>query len=128
MSFRSPISKARGKGSAHSGLHHWVAVRMSAVALIPLTIWFVVFVMQLAGTGLEREAAVALIAQPCHTLGLLLFIVASFYHGALGLQEVWIDYVSGDVKKTLIIWISNIVCFAAAAAGVFAVLSIYFKG
>lgn len=128
MSFRSPLSKARGKGAAHSGVHHWIALRMSAVALIPLTLWFITFVMQLAATGLARDEAIAIIARPCQTLALLLFIIMGFYHGALGLQEVFLDYVTGRVKKLAVIWISNIVCFFAASAGVFAVLSIYFKG
>lgn len=128
MSFRSPLSKARGKGSSHEGLHHWIAVRMSAVALIPLSVWFVAFVMKIAALGLNRDTVAALIAQPGHALALLLFIVIGFYHATLGIQEVWLDYVSGKAKKTLVIWVSNIVCFFVAAAGVFAVLSIYFKG
>ncbi len=128
MAFHSPISKARGLGTAKEGSHHWLAQRMTALALIPLCIWFVAFVMQLAGTGLDGAKAVALIAKPCNALLSILFIIAAFYHGALGLQAVLEDYMPGKLRKIIAVMLVKLTCFATASAGIFAVLSIYFKG
>ena len=53
MSLRSPLSQARGLGSAKDGTHHFWVQRVSAVALIPLSLWFVFSVAQLAGADLS---------------------------------------------------------------------------
>ena len=91
MNLRTPLATARGLGSAHSGVHHWWVQRLTAVALIPLTIWFVWI-----GPGLlaaDFDSARAFVGAPFNALLLAAFVVALFWHAQLGLQVVIEDYV-----------------------------------
>jgi succinate dehydrogenase / fumarate reductase membrane anchor subunit len=88
---RNPLRKARGLGSAQSGVGHWWTQRVTAVALVALGIWFVILVLGL----LHADFAVArsTVAQPWNALLLVAFIIAAFWHAVLGLQVVIEDYV-----------------------------------
>ena len=59
MSLKTPLGAARGLGSAKSGTHHWIVQRITAIALVPLTIWFVFAAIGLAGGGYAEDAAAA---------------------------------------------------------------------
>lgn len=124
--FRSPLSRARGLGSAKEGSGHWIAQRITAIALIPLVIWFVYSIVGLAGA--ERELIVAWISTPFNTLMTCFFLTAMFYHGSLGIQVVIEDYVSCHCAKTAGLIITKLACFAAAVTGILATLSLFFKG
>ncbi len=128
MAFRSPLSKARAGGSAHEGSDHWMMQRITAIALIFLTASFVLFVVQLAQAGGDSVAAQALLSDPCNALLTIFFLIASFYHGALGIQVVIEDYVSCLKSRMISIIIVKLACVAFAGIGIFAVLSVYFKG
>ncbi|MCZ6509344.1 MAG: succinate dehydrogenase, hydrophobic membrane anchor protein, partial [Alphaproteobacteria bacterium] len=91
MSLRSPLGRARGLGSAKSGTQHWWAQRLTAIALVPLTIWFVIAMV--AATGSDYTTARAFIGNPVTAVLLVLLIVATFHHAQLGLQVVIEDYV-----------------------------------
>ena len=82
MSLRSPLGKVRGLGSAKEGVIHWWAQRMTAVALIPLLIWFVASIAAMAGAdyGAFREW----IATPVVSVLLVLMTIAVFHHAQLG--------------------------------------------
>ncbi len=126
MSFRTPMGRARGLGSARDGAGHWWAQRLTAIALVPLTLWFVASVVSLAGASHAEVAS--WIGAPVPAVLMILFIVATFHHAQLGLQVVIEDYVHSEGLK-----IAGIVLvkFAAAALGlvsVFAVLRIAFGG
>ncbi len=91
MNLRTPLATARGLGSSNSGVHHWWIQRLTAVALIPLTIWFV-----WVGPGLlaaDFDTARAFVAAPLNALLLAAFVIALFWHVQLGLQVVIEDYV-----------------------------------
>ncbi len=91
MNLRAPLAVARGLGSSNSGVHHWWIQRLTAVALIPLTIWFV-----WVGPGLltaDFDTARAFVAMPLNALLLAAFVIALFWHVQLGLQVVIEDYV-----------------------------------
>jgi succinate dehydrogenase / fumarate reductase, membrane anchor subunit len=94
---RSPLGRARGLGATHSGSAHWWAQRVTAIALVPLGIWFVFAVIGLAGA--PREAMVAWISSPVSLSLMLALIVATFYHMAIGLQVVVEDYVHAEPAK-----------------------------
>ena len=95
---RSPLGRARGLGSARAGSRHWWAQRLTALALVPLTLWFIFSVIHLAGAS--HEAVVNWFSGPL-TLGLMLaLIVATFHHLQLGLQVVIEDYVHDERSKT----------------------------
>jgi succinate dehydrogenase / fumarate reductase membrane anchor subunit len=91
---RSPLSRARGLGSARTGSHHWWAQRLTAIALAPLTLWFIFAVIHLSGA--THQAVIEWLSAPL-TLGLMIaLIAATFHHLQLGLQVVIEDYVHDD--------------------------------
>ena len=126
MSLRTPIGRVRGLGSAKSGIHHWWAQRLTAVALVPLTLWFVVAIVGL--TGADHTTAVAWLRSPLNAILMLLLIVASFHHMQLGIQVVIEDYVHGEGWKTSMMIGQKLASVALAVAACFAVLKIAFGG
>lgn len=89
---RTPIKVARGLGSSKTGVRHWWVQRVTAIALVPLSIWFL-FLLGGMLHATNHAAVVALIAQPVHATFLIVFTVFMFWHGALGLQVIIEDYV-----------------------------------
>ena len=126
MSLRTPIGRVRGLGSAKSGIHHWWMERITAVALIPLTLWFVVALVGL--TGADHATAVAWLQTPLNAILMLLLIVATFHHMQLGLQVVIEDYIHGEGRKTTLLIGQKLASVALAVAACFAVLKIAFGG
>lgn len=126
MSLRSPLSQARGLGSAKEGVEHWWWQRLTAVALVPLTLWFVFSVACLAGAG--RETVLAWVASPLNAVGLILFLVALFHHSQLGLQVVVEDYVHAEFLKISSLVLIKFAHVALAAAAIFSVLKISLGG
>jgi succinate dehydrogenase / fumarate reductase membrane anchor subunit len=104
---RSQLGRARGMGSAKSGTHHWWVERATAVALIPLTIWFVLAVMHVAG---EPQAYVQhWVANPVNTVLLLALVAMTFHHMQLGLQVVMEDYIEHKKWQTAAILLNKAV-------------------
>lgn len=122
MSLRSPLAHARGLGSAKDGTHHFWVQRVSAVALIPLSLWFVFSVAQLAGGdyGMVRHFVHA----PSVAVTLVLFISAALYHSMLGVQVVIEDYISSEGTKIVTLLLMKFAHAIVAAAAVFAVLKV----
>ncbi|MEQ9815089.1 MAG: succinate dehydrogenase, hydrophobic membrane anchor protein [Azospirillaceae bacterium] len=100
MSIRTPIARARNHGSAKTGVHHWWMQRVTAIALVPLVIWFVVSLLSLVGA--PHEAFTAWVANPLVAALLIALIVAAFYHGAIGMQVVWEDYIHGHLTRIVV--------------------------
>lgn len=121
---RSPLARARGLGSAKDGTSHFIASRVTAIALVPLSLWFAFAVIGFAGQG--YEAAFAWAATPLNAILLILLVVTSLYHAALGCQVVIEDYVHHETAKLSAILAVYLGCFALGVAGVFAVLKIAF--
>jgi succinate dehydrogenase / fumarate reductase, membrane anchor subunit len=126
MTYRTPLGNARGLGSAKSGAHHWWMQRLTAVALVPLTLWFILSVIQLAGA--DYQMAVVWISSPTNSVLMLLLIAATFHHMQLGLQVVIEDYVQGEGTKIIGIVFVKLISVLLAAAAAFAVLKIAFGG
>lgn len=124
-STRSPLAKAVGLGSAKEGVGHWWAERVTAVALVPLTLWFVAALI--AHTGSDHVTFVAWLKAPHVTVLMILLLIALFYHAALGLQVVIEDYRHTWTKFVALI-VMRLVCFACATAGIVATLRIAFVG
>ncbi len=98
----SPLKIAKGLGSAKTGLYHWWLQRLTAIALIPLTIWFVTIIAFI--NEADYQQSIDLISQPFNGTLLILFIIASFWHSQLGMQVVIEDYVSQKfMRVTLLI-------------------------
>ncbi len=119
---RHPLKVARGLGSSHSGVHHWWVQRVTAVALVGLGIWFVILVLSLLGA--DFETARARVAAPWNALLMIAFLLAMFWHAALGLQVVIEDYVHTRWKEVLALVAVYFLAFLGAIASVLAVLRI----
>jgi succinate dehydrogenase / fumarate reductase membrane anchor subunit len=123
---RSPLGRAIGLGSAKEGVEHWWAQRVSAVALIPLGLWFAASLVALAGA--DRAAVLAWLHAPVQAILAILLLIAVFYHAALGLQVVVEDYVHAEWLKVSSLVAMRLVSFGLAVAGIFAVLRIALGG
>lgn len=124
MSLRSPLGKARGLGSAKSGVHHWWVQRTTAIALVPLLLWLVVSLVSLANASYAD--AVAWVGSPVVSTLLVALIATLFYHAQLGLQVVLEDYVHCPAIQLTAQLAVRFVCVLAALAGILAVLKIAF--
>ncbi|MEW6037304.1 MAG: succinate dehydrogenase, hydrophobic membrane anchor protein [Pseudomonadota bacterium] len=122
--YRTPLARARGLGSAREGLHDWWRQRVTAVALVPLGLWFAFSVALLPSAS--HAQLVAWINVPWNTLLLLSFILIVFYHTMLGLQVIIEDYVHLDwLKLAGILGVKLVISFLGLAA-VYAILRIVF--
>jgi succinate dehydrogenase / fumarate reductase membrane anchor subunit len=126
MTMRTPLGRVRGLGSAKSGFEHWWAQRLTAVALVPLSIWFVAGVVSLAGADLDTT--IDWLSRPSVAIALVLLLVATFYHAALGLQVVIEDYVRHEGWKIALVVIEKFACIVLAVSGLYAVLKIAVGG
>ncbi|MDH3700499.1 MAG: succinate dehydrogenase, hydrophobic membrane anchor protein [Alphaproteobacteria bacterium] len=124
MTLRTPLARVRGLGSAKDGTHHWWMQRITAVALVPLSIWFVVSMIKL--TGADHAAVSAWLATPVTAVLMLLFIIAVFHHLQLGMQVVIEDYVHGEGMKIACLLCVKLGSFALAVAAAFSVLKVAF--
>ncbi len=126
MSLRSDLGRVRGLGSAKEGVAHWWAQRVTAVALVPLKMWFLASLASLAGA--EAAAVRAWVANPFVAVTLVLLIGVTFYHALLGMQVVIEDYIHAEWVKVSLIMGIKFGGVALAAVGIFAVLKIALAG
>jgi succinate dehydrogenase / fumarate reductase membrane anchor subunit len=118
---RSPVGRAIGLGSAKEGVEHWWLQRVTAIALVPLALWFVIAIVRLSGADVDTVRD--WIGRPLPAILLALLLIATFWHASLGLQVVIEDYVHADLAKLGLIIVVRLVCFALTVAGIFAVLA-----
>lgn len=114
MDYQTPLAKARGLGSAKTGTKHWWVQRVTAVALVPLSFWLILFIDQLFHAS-YTEIRLWLISPLNFTL-LLAWSFTGFYHAALGLQVVIEDYVNPDWLKIVMVWVIKLTFSGAAIA------------
>lgn len=117
---RSPLGRARGLGSARAGSAHWWAQRLTAIALVPLTLWFIYSVIRLSGTS--HAEMLDWLSNPFSLALMLALIVATFHHLQLGLQVVIEDYVHEDGVKLVAVLAMKAVCVVLALASIVSVL------
>jgi succinate dehydrogenase / fumarate reductase membrane anchor subunit len=122
MSMVNPLAKARGHGSAKSGVHHWYAQRASALLLILLVAWLVYASISLAGA--DFDAARAFVGKPLNAAFLIVLIVAMLYHAMLGLQVVIEDYVHSPAMEITLHFLTRAGAFLGIALGVIHVLKL----
>lgn len=120
MSLRSPLGRVLGKGSAGDGVGHWWMQRVTAVALVPLTAWFAISLLNLPMQS--YDAVRGWLGQPWVAVFASLLVITLAWHAKLGVQVVIEDYVHAKVAKTSLLLLSTFVHVAAAAAGLFAIL------
>lgn len=125
MGYKTDYARVHGHGAAGEGIHHWWSQRITAVALIPLTLLFIFPFGRTLGGG--YEAFVATYSNLWHALVAVLFIIAAFAHLQQGLQVVIEDYVSGKAARTAALLANTLLCWAFAVAGVLSVATVLFS-
>ena len=126
MSLRSDLGRVRGLGTAKEGTSHWWAQRLTAVALVPLTFWFVWSIIQLVGA--DHVSFKNWLNENANLVLMILFLGSLFYHMQLGLQVVIEDYVHTNWLKFASIIFVKFATVILALASAFAVLNIAFVG
>ena len=100
-SMRSPLGHALGLGSAKDGVEHWWLQRITAIALVPLTVWFAAAII--VHMGGDYVTLIAWLRTPIATILMVLLLTGLFYHTALGLQVVIEDYIHSGIKTPALI-------------------------
>jgi len=126
MSMQSPLSRAKGLGSAKEGLHHWLVQRFTGIALVPLSLWFMWSMTCLAGA--EYGEVVAWLRDPVNAVCMSLFVGVALYHSALGVQVVMEDYIHHEGFRIVKMIGQKFLHYFLAALGVFSVLQVAFGG
>jgi succinate dehydrogenase / fumarate reductase membrane anchor subunit len=119
MSLKSPLGRVLGLGSAGTGTEHWLGQRLSAVAMVPLTLWFAISLLTLP--SLDFYSVTAWVAAPLHAVLLILLVVALVYHSSLGSQVVAEDYLRAPGLRITVLTVLRLLHVGLAVAGVFAV-------
>lgn len=119
---KAPLARARGLGSAKDGVHHWLMQRVTAIANIPLMLWLIYSVVNLRGAGYSEFTG--WLSQPCNAILMILAVLSTFYHAALGAQVVTEDYIHNEGLKMLKLIGQKLVFFALGVACIFSILKI----
>lgn len=125
MSLQSPLSRVLGLGSAKAGAGHWWMQRLTAVALVPLGLWFVFALLGLQHGNYQMVSA--WVAEPGNSILLILLVLTLVYHSSLGLQVVIEDYVHGATKITTLVAM-QFVHVIMAVGGVYAIVVVSVGG
>ena len=120
------IGRVRGLGAAHSGSHHWLIIRYTAIGSLLLTVWFIASLLMLP--SLNYEAVRQWIVQPIPATAMALFVLVNIWHARLGVQVVIEDYVHEEANKFASIVALNLAAFAGAAFGLFCVIRLALGG
>jgi len=123
---RTPLAKIEGLGSARTGTHHFWALRVSSVALVPLSIWFVASALAYVGAG--QGAVAAYFSEPINAVLMFLFIITCAYHSSLGLQTVIEDYFHQESIKITFLVLNRFACWIVATAAGWALIRMALAG
>lgn len=123
---RTPLGKVRGLGSAKEGTSHFWTQRLSAVALVPLVLFFIGLLVSLNGASYV-EVRTAL-AHPFTALVMALFVLTGVYHMRLGMQVVIEDYIHGEGLKIACVMLNTFFSVVVGFACVYAILKLSFGG
>ena len=121
---RTPLSRVRYLGAARSGTRHFWHQRLTSVALIPLTVTFIVVVVGLLGRN--HAAVVQILGSSPVAIGMLLFVLVSVYHMWLGMQVIIEDYVHDELPKYAALMCNTFFSCAVGLTAVFAILKLSF--
>jgi succinate dehydrogenase / fumarate reductase, membrane anchor subunit len=126
MDLRSNLSKARGLGSAHEGAHHWWMQRVTAIALIPLTFWFVSSVIK--ATSLHGiDGVMYMLSSPLNAIAMILFLGTAIYHGTLGIKVIVEDYVHCPCGNKILDIATKLIAVASIVAVSFSIFLVHAK-
>ncbi|MFC4626516.1 succinate dehydrogenase, hydrophobic membrane anchor protein [Daeguia caeni] len=123
---RTPLGKVRGLGSAKEGTGHFWLQRLSAVALVPLVLFFIGLVVSLNGASYAEVRAA--LSHPFTAIVMTLFILTGVYHMRLGMQVIIEDYVHSEGMKIVAVMLNTFFAVVIGFACVFAILKLSFGG
>jgi succinate dehydrogenase / fumarate reductase membrane anchor subunit len=123
---RTPLKKVRGLGSAHEGTEHFWRQRLTAIANVPLTLFFVGLLVALNGGDYVQVRSV--LANPFVALILIAMLLSALYHMRIGMQVIIEDYVHGEGSKLVLLMLNTFFTIAVGVASVFALLKLAFGG
>ena len=126
VSYRTSLGRARGLGSAKHGVTHWIADRVTSIALAPLSLWGVVSALTLSRVG--YEGAVAWLHSPLNAVLAVLLFVTAFHHMHAGLRVVVEDYIHKPGSKAALLLLNLFVCVLGGAVAVFCILKVALVG
>ena len=124
--YRTPLGKARGLGSAKSGVGHFIGERVSSVALVPLVLWAVWSALSLAG-GTYDDAQIWL-HSPINAGLVVLMALAGFYHMQLGMRVIIEDYIARHSTRAVLLLANLFFCWGAGVLTVLAILKVALGG
>jgi succinate dehydrogenase / fumarate reductase membrane anchor subunit len=122
--YRTAARRVRGLGAAHSGTSDFIILRVTSVALLLLSVVFVVIVVALLGRN--HATVVRILGSPVVAVAMLLFVGATVYHMWIGMQEIIIDYVHEDGRKFLTLIANSFFCLVVGVACIYAILKLSF--
>ena len=122
MSLETPLRKTQGLGAAHSGVGHFWKQRVSALAMVPLTLWFAISLLGLVGTPLT--SVLTFLFNPVNAVLMASFLLIGLFHMTIGLQEIILDYVPNQGFKFFLFLVNYTFAIAVAAASIFSLLRI----
>ncbi len=123
MSLRTPLGRVRGLGSAKEGTSHWWYQRLTAIIMVPLSVWLIISVVGL--THLSHAVVTAWLSFPVNTVLLIIFLIALFHHAQLGVQVVIEDYIHSEWQKLGCIILVKFLAAFAGLASILAVLKVF---
>ena len=119
---RTDLGRVRGLGTAKEGVHHWWMQRLTAIALIPLTLWFIISIATLNNASYTET--VNWLSIPLVSIFMILLVSATLYHALLGVQVVVEDYIHQEGLKFLLLIGLKFIFLVLGVAAIFSLLKI----
>ena len=123
---RTPLARVRGLGSARDGTDHFWRQRLTAVANVPLILFFIGFLVSI--NGADYQTVRSALGSPLVALTMMAVIISALYHMKLGMQVIIEDYIHGEALKVTLIMLNIFFAFAVGIASIFALLKLAFGG
>ena len=125
-SYRTPLGRARGLGAAHHGASHWLAERVSAIALVPLVLWAIFGVLRLA--TLDYQGAVLWVSSPLNAVLLVLLTATAYWHMHAGMRVIVEDYIHKTLTKAILLMLNLSVSVLVGVLAIFSILKVALGG